>query len=215
MGILLENSGKLADLVYNLENSDIKNEVKTVIEGLNFSPQDLEKYAMFDHPKNESYGRNMVASGTGYEVLVLSWNPGDCSGIHSHGKTIWGTLEVFGNFDYYIFSEKEFELDLELEEKFSPGDIFETEREAIHVLHNSSNRKNFSLHVYTEPKKNFESKSKLYFPIISCIQNLKGGAFLSAEPNPTIETEVGPKGTNAVASLLDRLLKAGPSRFLK
>ena len=49
----------------------------------------LAEWVRFDHPPDHGYGRRLVASGPGFEVLVMSWRPGDWSAIHDHGQARW------------------------------------------------------------------------------------------------------------------------------
>ena len=69
-------------------------EVCQLIKESDISYEDLLPWADFDHPVKDSYGRKMVFEGPNFEVMVMSWVPGDYSAIHDHGYTQWGAVKV-------------------------------------------------------------------------------------------------------------------------
>ncbi len=40
-------------------------------------PSDLLAWTDFDHPMRDSYGRQLVTRGPNFELMVMSWAPGD------------------------------------------------------------------------------------------------------------------------------------------
>ncbi|MBK8652429.1 MAG: hypothetical protein IPN20_00430 [Haliscomenobacter sp.] len=54
-------------------------------------PGRITPWADFDHPDADSYGRKMAYKGPNFEIMVMSWKPGDFSSIHDHGHTQWGS----------------------------------------------------------------------------------------------------------------------------
>ena len=52
----------------------------------NLRAEDLTAWADFDHPVEDSYGRRLVYDGGDFEIMVMSWAPGDFSAIHDHGE---------------------------------------------------------------------------------------------------------------------------------
>jgi len=61
--------------------------VQDVVLNAGISAQDLMPWADFHHPIADSYGRKLVFDGGHFEVMVMSWLPGDFSAIHDHGRS--------------------------------------------------------------------------------------------------------------------------------
>jgi hypothetical protein len=55
------------------------------------------------HPPGDSYGRKLIARGPHFELMLMSWMPGDCSAIHDHGRAEWGAVRYFGATDHIVF----------------------------------------------------------------------------------------------------------------
>ena len=51
-----------------------------LVEAAGVRAADLEAWAAFDHPVSDSYGRRLVHHGGHFELMVMSWRPGDFSG---------------------------------------------------------------------------------------------------------------------------------------
>ncbi|MEZ4686290.1 MAG: hypothetical protein R3B47_09550 [Bacteroidia bacterium] len=64
--------------------------------------EDMMHFADFNHPLEDGYGRNLVVDNGNFEVMVMSWNPGDYSSIHNHGYTQWGVVQAFGHVHHLI-----------------------------------------------------------------------------------------------------------------
>ena len=58
---------------------------KALVLSADVQVEDMMMYADFGHPIEDNYGRKMVYDGGRFEVMVMSWNPGDYSSIHNHG----------------------------------------------------------------------------------------------------------------------------------
>ena len=54
---------------------------KELVVNCQITSQALMPWADFDHPVADSYGRQLVHHGGHFEVMVMSWLPGDCSAI--------------------------------------------------------------------------------------------------------------------------------------
>ena len=59
---------------------------------LDINASDLTPWFDFSHPVRDSYGRQPVRIGANYELMVMSWLPGDYSAIHDHGAAEWGAV---------------------------------------------------------------------------------------------------------------------------
>ncbi len=67
---------------------------KAILES-GITEQDLLPWADFNHPVEDSYGRKLVYKEDNLEIMVMSWQPGDFSGLHDHGHTEYGAVKVF------------------------------------------------------------------------------------------------------------------------
>ncbi len=88
------NSIQLQDLVQFLNNqkeADFKSNVITTYLKSHHIPQD--EFAPFIFFREETYGRNLVSGNDLYELLVLTWLPGQKTPIHDHaGQRCWMTV---------------------------------------------------------------------------------------------------------------------------
>ena len=117
------------------------------------SQADIAPYIFF---REETYSRNLVAQRHTYEVLVISWLPGQRSPIHDHfGQRCWirilsGQLSV-RNYRYPENSTAP-PTPLGPEEKVPcPSQIHVDDDMGIHSISNSSALPAISIHVYASP----------------------------------------------------------------
>ncbi len=174
---------RLVDLLKNASQTEALSpqRVKALVEQAAISEDDLMHYADFDHPVEDCYGRKLVFDNGTFEVMVMSWNPGDYSSVHNHGYTEWGVVQVFGHAQNINFCVKQDRLTISAKQILSPGDIVKVNNALIHQMGNPSSKRYVSLHVYgsntrdhevTADAKNFE----LEFDRIS---HTTGGAFFN------------------------------------
>ena len=77
--------------------------VQEAISKCDLGAEDLGEWIDYDYPVSDSYGRKMVHNGGFFEVMIMSWRPGDYSGIHDHGKAEFGAVKIFGAAEHAIF----------------------------------------------------------------------------------------------------------------
>ncbi|MCB0638640.1 MAG: hypothetical protein KDC54_18545, partial [Lewinella sp.] len=77
--------------------------VRKIVLEAQVQPADLAPWADFDHPVSDSYGRKLVYKADNFEIMVMSWRPGDFSTIHDHGHTQWGAVQIFGPAEHATF----------------------------------------------------------------------------------------------------------------
>ncbi|MBK6950032.1 MAG: cysteine dioxygenase family protein [Haliscomenobacter sp.] len=78
-------------------------QMRKLLLNANVRPEELLPWADFDHPDTDSYGRKMAYKGPNFEIMIMSWKPGDVSSIHDHGHTQWGAVQVFGPAEHATF----------------------------------------------------------------------------------------------------------------
>ena len=136
-------------------------------------------WADFDHPVADSYGRQLVHHGGHFEVMVMSWLPGDCSAIHDHGSTQWGAVQCFGAAEHYIYRFSEGKLKTLDPAHYTPGMVRAVDHNLIHQMGNSSDRPFLSLHVYGCPNKaeSITGNARIFDLWENSIQYTDGGVF--------------------------------------
>ena len=110
--------------------------------------EDLAGWARYDHPVVDGYGRQAVALGDNYELMIMSWIPGDFSAIHDHGHTQWGAVMYFGHAEHAIYDLDDMQLRTRERVMTSPGQINQVDHDLIHQMGNSTDVPFLSLHLY-------------------------------------------------------------------
>ncbi len=122
--------------------------VKQIVTEAAIKPEDLLPWADFDHPAEDSYGRRMVYDGGHFEIMVMSWLPGDYSAIHDHGHTEWGAVQVFGPAEHAVFVINSDTITTLSRTILTPGRVLAVGNELIHQMGNPTNQRFFTLHIY-------------------------------------------------------------------
>lgn len=162
--------------------------------------EDLMHYADFDHPVADCYGRNMVYDAGTFEVMVMSWSPGDYSSIHNHGYTQWGVVQVFGHTHHFLFNVREGKLDFARREILPAGTAIKVNHELIHQMGNTSSDRYLTLHVYgcNDRKSDVTADAKGYELEHGRIVHTTGGAFFNLPEEEIYDFEPGPEPSDAV-----------------
>lgn len=109
---------------------------------------ELEPWADYNHSPLDSYGRQLVWHGGHFEVMVMTWLPGDFSAIHDHGYAQWGAVQCFGTAEHHTYKLKGRHLNYEASLPYTPGQIRLVNRGLIHQMGNSGSESFMSLHIY-------------------------------------------------------------------
>ncbi|MGP0565382.1 methyltransferase domain-containing protein [Nitrospina sp. 32_T5] len=119
-----------------------------ILREADITQQDLMPWAFFDHPVKDSYGRKLVHDGGHYEMMVMSWNPGDVSALHDHGYAQWGAVKVFGPAEHASFWLINGELHTQSRTRLKPGDVMHVGHEWVHQMGNTSGIQFLTFHLY-------------------------------------------------------------------
>ncbi|MEM8909696.1 MAG: cysteine dioxygenase family protein, partial [Bacteroidota bacterium] len=161
-----------------------------------------------DHPVEDGYGRKMVHDAGHFEVMVMSWSPGDYSSIHNHGYTQWGVVQVFGHTHHFIFNLKENHLSFCKKEILTNKSVVKVNNALIHQMGNATSTPYMTLHVYgandrseavTADAKNFELE-------FDRVAHTTGGAFFNLPETEIYDFEAGPQPSNEVLIHYGQLL---------
>jgi len=118
------------------------------VQAAKIEAEDLQPWADFDHPVADSYGRHLVYDGGNFEVMVMSWAPGDFSAIHDHGAAQWGAVQSFGAAEHSVFCLDQMQLSTVSVHPFPAGSVNAVDSDLIHQMGNPSHQPFLSLHVY-------------------------------------------------------------------
>lgn len=212
----LEYTRSLEKLIHLLgETSDFKpSEVVKAIKQAGITIEELLPWADFNHPNTDSYGRKLVYKDPRFEIMVMSWNPGDFSAIHDHGHTQWGAVQIFGEAEHATFRVDDYEIHTLARWMVEPGDIIGVSHSLTHQMGNPGNEPFLSLHVYgcRNEHEHITGESRIYDLENSTIQRTSGGVFFALESDAIEVVEKGPQPDfptrlRHMVELSNRLLK--------
>ncbi|MBE9070524.1 cysteine dioxygenase family protein [Leptolyngbya cf. ectocarpi LEGE 11479] len=176
-----EYSIKLQKLIEILQRSShfTPIQVKEILLEVNILPEELMPWADFEHPVADSYGRRLVYDGGHFEIMVMSWVPGDFSAIHDHGAAQWGAVQCFGAAEHYIYRFSKGLLSTLDMAHYSPGMVRTVDHSLIHQMGNAGAEPFLSLHVYgcAKPKGSITGNARIFDLLEESIQYTDGGVF--------------------------------------
>jgi len=196
----------LAQLVTLLENEKKTNgkispkRAKELVLQADVQEDDMMQYADFDHPVEDCYGRQLVFDGGSFEVMVMSWKPGDYSSIHNHGYTQWGVVQVYGNTHHFIYNTNDNQLSFARKEILVAGAAVGVNNGMVHQMGNTTSQNYLTLHVYgsNDHSTGITADAANYDLELDRVAMICGGAFFNLDKD-VINYEVGcPKPTREV-----------------
>lgn len=171
----------LQKLIHSLQQTPdfTPEQIASMVREANVSTQDLLPWADFNHPVSDSYGRQLIFHGEHFEIMVMSWLPGDFSAIHDHGATQWGAVQCFGAAKHYIYTFKQGLLCTLTPAHYSPGMVHAVDHSLIHQMGNSGNEPFLSLHIYgcQGAKGSITGNARIFDLLEGSIQYTDGGVF--------------------------------------
>lgn len=173
----------LQHIANSLEKSRILTpaEMRNLVLEASVEEEDILPWSDFGHPMQDSYGRNMIYKGDHYEIMAMSWQPGDFSGIHDHGHTEWGAVQVFGPAEHATFDVENEVLSTTSRFIFTPKDVVGVSHELIHQMGNATQEPFLTLHVYGQPEdiESVTGDARVYELKEPHIQRVDGGVFFA------------------------------------
>lgn len=212
---------QIARLAYdNSDLSQLPNSIQSLIASLSSTSQmtskqvsqclmeasvnaaDLQSWATFDRAVTDSYGRKLVYNGGYFEIMVMSWLPGDVSAIHDHGQTQWGAVQCFGRGIHTVYCLNDGVLSTKLEESLLPSQIINVSHSLIHQMSNYSQERFFSLHVYgcNDKQDIITGNARIFDLLEGKVQYTNGGVFFCLP-----ESEIVRRGEDLKADRLTTL----------
>ncbi len=161
----------------------------------NLQAEDLEPWSDLEHPIRDSYGRKLIFDGGYFEMMAMSWTPGDFSAIHDHGYTEWGAVQVFGPAEHGVFLEQDGDITTLSRAEVKPGEVMAVGHQLVHQLGNPSNTNFMSFHMYGcygRSKGGVTADARIFDLEEGSVQRTDGGVFFAVPENQIKRRETGP-----------------------
>ncbi len=180
------------------------------------SPADLTRWQNLHHPAADSYGRKLIGRGPCFELMLMSWSPGDYSAIHDHGRADWGAVRYFGAADHVVLDLTEGMLSIRRRMLTRYDDIYEVDADLIHLMGNPAARPMFSLHLYgrAESDPAITGGARIFDLFEDRIQRTDGGVFYCLPESQIARREPGPTADTETRLLHHRLMLERVERIL-
>lgn len=204
--IALPNSiQKIIQNIQNLSEFSI-GKIKNIVREAQVTKEDLMPWSDFEHPGADSYGRKMLYDGGWFEIMVMSWQPGDMSGIHDHGYAQWGAVQIFGPAEHAVFLAQDGEIRTLSRNVMKPGQIVGVGHELVHQMGNKTDGQFLTLHVYGNPdrKSDVTADARIFDLDEGTVRITTGGAFF-ALPESDISKRINAPESNYLTWLRDHV----------
>lgn len=145
------------------------------------SEADVVPWADYNHPTLDGYGRKLAYHTDKFEVMIMTWNPGDYSSVHDHGYTQWGAVQVFGDVLHQSYSTTGEKFKLSSKEILPKGSIAKVNNALVHQMGNATTKPYLTLHMYgaNEPHGTVTADMKIYELETGVVRKTDGGAFFN------------------------------------
>ena len=162
-----------------------------LLEEVSVDPSDLLPWTDFHHPVRDGYGRQLVTRGPNYELMVMSWAPGDYSAIHDHGAAEWGAVLYLGRADHIVFEMQQGTLCPEKRMQTEPNSVCAVDSSLIHLMGNPTDAPFLSLHLYGRetPAEAITSNARIFDLWEKHIQRTDGGVFFCLPESEVVSRE--------------------------
>ena len=145
-------SQRLRDLVDELDRHDGTIDEASAKRILSGAGLDFSDVAPFVEQKAESYSRRCVVRRESYELLVLTWAPGQRSAAHDHSGCLCGLKVAQGRLTEQVFEKgPDGQVRATTAQVAGSGDILVDPGVIVHALRNDSDTVLVTLHLYSPP----------------------------------------------------------------
>lgn len=206
--------GRLLELVQRLDGlgaSPTLVELAQAMEGARLTAADV---APFVHANPRSYNRAPVVVRDQYELLVMTWLPGQGSVPHDHTGSICAMAVVQGEAAEACYRiAPDGYVDLEFEATTRPGEVSAEQDAGVHTVRNASGELLVTVHCYSPPLRDFRRfvprpDSARYgargarerMPTVAVV----GGGFSGSMTAAQIMRRAGIAGTEVRMALIER-----------
>lgn len=161
---------------------------RSSLEEARLDARELTAWSDFGHCCGDGYGRKLIAEAPGFELLVMSWCPGDASAIHDHGRAEWGAVQVFGPAEHAVFrvgGGAQPVMRTASVGSLSDGAVLEVPHDLIHQMCNPTERSFLSLHLYGRQGSEgpITGNARVFDLLDEQIVRTDGGVFFALPPH--------------------------------
>jgi uncharacterized NAD(P)/FAD-binding protein YdhS/predicted metal-dependent enzyme (double-stranded beta helix superfamily) len=149
-------SGRLHELVEKLDALGPAASLVDLAQALEAAPLTADDVAAWVHPNPRNYNRATVVLREQYELLVMTWLPGQASVPHDHTGSICAMQVVKGEAaeaSYRVAPDGY--VDLEYETVLRAGEVTSGQDAGVHTVRNMGNDVLVTVHAYSPPIKDF------------------------------------------------------------
>jgi uncharacterized NAD(P)/FAD-binding protein YdhS len=151
-------SGRLLELVREIDNFGSAPTLVALANAMKAARLTFEDVAAFVQPNPRSYNRAPVVVREAYDLLVMTWLPGQASVPHDHAGSICVMQVVQGDAVegcYHVAADGY--VDLQYETTVPSNEILSGHDAGVHTIRNSSQKGEMlvTVHVYSPPLKDF------------------------------------------------------------
>ena len=146
----MEEISTLKRLIEKLDQCNQRKDYIQLANTLTLGEDELKEYAFWD---KHHYTRNCIKRTEDYELLLLCWEKGQETPIHSHnGEECWVHLAA-GQLYEQRFEEDENHLPFRVDEqKMNNADLsYMNDKMGYHKLINIADGRSMTLHLYVQP----------------------------------------------------------------
>ncbi len=200
----------LSRLILSLETTEHidPDRAATLLQEACINPSDLLPWYDLEHSAQDSYGRKLVKQGRNFELMVMSWAPGDYSAIHDHGIAEWGAVQYFGAADHIIFKEHNRILTTETRMTMTTHSVYAVDHSLIHLMGNPGDAPFISLHLYgrESPTDTITGNARIFDLWEQRIQRTDGGVFFGLPESEVLSRETAPEADSQTRLLHHQLM---------
>ena len=173
--------------------------VQEAISKCDLGAEDLGEWIDYDYPVSDSYGRKMVHNGGFFEVMIMSWRPGDYSSIHDHGKAEFGAVKLFGDAEHATFKLENQKLTTLFRKIVKSGTTLKVTPSLIHQMGNPGEDNFFTLHVYgnVDLDSGVTSEARIFDYCRNELLFVNGGVFYLLPESEIVRREELPEADRA------------------
>lgn len=152
-----EPTGRIAELIRSLDSIPIPPTLIQITNALKRSKLQLTDVEAYVKETNQSYHRSLVVRRENYELLVLTWRPGQESLPHDHSGSISAMLVLNGQATerFWRIAPDSY-ADLEFEAVVPSGELTAWQDAGVHSIGNASSEQTLvTVHVYAPTLRDF------------------------------------------------------------
>ena len=147
----------VADLIGWLDSIDARpglSELGVRLESMPLNLEALKEHLVYTEDKG--YQRNIIKRTEHYEMVAITWRPGQATPIHDHDGSDCAFLIVEGTSTETIYETDDNGRAVPSAVRdYAPGEICAAEEPDIHRISNDTDGNLINLHVYTPPLSGF------------------------------------------------------------